>query len=620
MRYHSRIKKSVFLLLLIIGVKIFVVYYNAIFDFPNIDISTVEVVKSKIKTEEALNANNLNLKSELIIPTESIKGPEVIENSTETPKLNLTNRDGLSIYTWRGLCTDQLDKLKAYPGFPLYPDVESSTSSSAIQLNIDSFGLRIFGYLIPNKSGEYQFKIAAINSEIWLSTGSDPNKLELIAKTDTISDVIILHAHNGYFIEIITVSSEIMDALIVYWRVPGGEEYKEINQQFLAHYPSSEIDNLQHLPSHETQFKLNTLNDPREKFPLMNRLPSEMYPILPNCSQATDGMTPKEVLSMNGLWSVNENEIALSLNSNTDQPSLHGAPAMNDQEANRILQSFISLIGNNSGELIKDFTIVNLEKSFSDMREDQYLLEGMVTLHKSPKESYLLSQTILVENGALCIPTKTPNLTAFVHIVIIVKDQRRWIRYFLENVNNIYTQTNDQRFGVMIVDFNSRDIDVNETMRRTLKLKHYKFISMDGPFNKVRGQNMAIDSVSNPNDIIFTCDLHLNIPMNMIESIRKHTTQGISVYTPLLRRLNCGVISFDGPGKWEDIGYGLVSMFKTDWEAIGGMSVEFGEKWGGEDWDLVDRVLRIGYHIHRLRMPALVHFYHLKEGAWYIAI
>ena len=154
-------------------------------------------------------------------------------------------------------------------------------------------------------------------------------------------------------------------------------------------------------------------------------------------------------------------------------------------------------------------------------------------------------------------------------------------------------------------------------MKQTLKPRQYTYIAVEGRFNKVYGQNLAIDSVKNPNDIIFTCDLHLDIPVNMVDAIRKHTLRGLAIFAPLLKRLECGVVEINGNGFWEIVGYGLISMYKHDWNAVGGMNMAFGTKWGGEDWESVDRVVRVGYHIYRLKVPGLVHYYHSREGAWY---
>ena len=65
---------------------------------------------------------------------------------------------------------------------------------------------------------------------------------------------------------------------------------------------------------------------------------------------------------------------------------------------------------------------------------------------------------------------------------------------------------------------------------------------------------------------------------------------------------------------WLPIGCCLilnVSLF------LKGMNTEdFKYKWGGEDWDLLSRVLNATLEVERIKHPGLYHHYHTKQKAW----
>lgn len=264
-------------------------------------------------------------------------------------------------------------------------------------------------------------------------------------------------------------------------------------------------------------------------------------------------------------------------------------------------------------------SVLNVEQNPDPKQGSRFLLELELGLYGSNK-SFRLSEYVYLPHGTeeLCFPEGIEWFSnATVYFILPVKNQGKWVRHFASQLANMTSQLGDFNFHVVIVDFASEDINIDEVFSVWPLQERYTLIKLTGPFYKTLGLTRAVEAVPNHHDIVFLFDLHIDVPIGLLDSIRKHTILGKVAYAPTVGRLECGAFPSNPYGFWQENGFGILSLFKQDWDRFGGMNVkDFTTKWGGEDWDLVDRVLTVQLEIERLKQPGLFHYYHSHKGMW----
>ena len=583
-------------------------------------------------------------------PSEFTNTHAVYSNRFGNKLFKNTEKGSLNVYVWRDICSESIDILKANLGFPYNPWKKLFTNSFN-SYSVEFTGQRIFGYILPPTSGKYIFEVSYYGSvEVWLSPNylpsnaiqyklTMPNIISRLYRKLLFTDVFKVDFFTAYlvagskqYIEIIHATNS--DGMLeLKWKRPYSFKYNIVDPQYFCPYINDSGSRVVpethyppplpvHLPSSQLTQLLHPMDDRNSIFSLppvdINGLEENW--VFPSCEYEPAHMDLGPEREANNLDLISTFP-ATPLYSLLVEPSILTA-VIHTSLMEKVLSMFMHHIKYSypSARLSR---LVNMEKLSGHLNGNLYLVEVLITFEQKPLEELLVSEYVVLAHrsmpqSVLCTPpAMVIRRDTFIHFLVTQRNLPQMARQFVENMEQLYEETGDENFGVIIVNYETPTLNLTTLLRQS-KLKHWSVLDIGGPWEKTAAINIGIDSVDSSDDIIFITDLSLSIPSHLPDTIRKHTFKGYSAFAPIIFYFTCEfAASSFYKGFYSITGYGLFGFYKSDWIKVGGMNTSlYKGKWGWEDNDLADRVLTAGYVLFRVVMRDFYHQNHTYAGLW----
>jgi len=200
---------------------------------------------------------------------------------------------------------------------------------------------------------------------------------------------------------------------------------------------------------------------------------------------------------------------------------------------------------------------------------------------------------------------------------------------FLQNYEDICL-TSGERTSLLVVLYQHKSEDsFNKTIDLIERLKYkYRSASMDilpvsGNFSRARALDLGASKFQ-ADDLLLFIDVDIVFTNSALNRIRLNTLSGRRLYFPIVFSQYDPKVVYGEPtkqdlfaineisGHWRQYGFGIVSLYKKDYRAVGGLDLSI-QGWGKEDVEFFEKTVKSGLDVFRAVDRHLVHVYHEIE-------
>lgn len=236
---------------------------------PNLRTTEAGDVKVTLKENNTLEYVNSKFGNEVGLPSEEppFVSSQEKNHTSQHENITLSLQGFLNLHIWEKVCHFQVESLRQFILFPQAPSKRRLlTLSSLFSEKESNLGERMFGFISPSTSGQYQFAISSSgNSELWLSpdeTSANLRKIAYLGSRDNpgrgkpgnyftdssqVSKTFSLTNHLKYYIDVLHKHQSGKVHLEVAWRLKGEAEFRIITSEYLwsqmndSHVPDNAV-------------------------------------------------------------------------------------------------------------------------------------------------------------------------------------------------------------------------------------------------------------------------------------------------------------------------------------------------------------------------------------------
>ena len=296
------------------------------------------------------------------------------------------------------------------------------------------------------------------------------------------------------------------------------------------------------------------------------------------------------------------------------------------EELQYVVKEAVQIINRQEAANYKLEKIVNGYLRYSGTRGREYILDLELSTNQNVIQRRLNLLRTHQPQFVVLPDSDEKSRTAVVNFVVPISHVKKRFDEFLLMYEELCLRTKENVRLILAVFGREDETVVTEAVKEYgTKYPHmqYQIVSSNKKFSRGRALNLGM-SVLSETDLAFICDVDMTVQPAFLSHCRMNTIRGKRVYFPeffkyynmdYVYRLNRPLVPpgiEEKHGHWVTYGFGMLCIYKSDYDTVGGFDTTI-EGWGGEDVNLIKKVLKEKFEVMKAPDPALTHRYHDKQ-------